>query len=126
VPACDKLEGFICNSLILGAHGQIAHVATDLFLEQIDARLTLYLRSAKRLQLSGKANRVRVVKGDVLDMQTLEGAMAGQDVVYATLAGQVEQQARTSTGTTFVLSNSVVPMILLPARAPAQAICSAS
>ena len=75
------------NILILGAHGQIARVATDLFLKHTDARLTLYLRNARRLKLSGHADRVRVVEGDVLDTKTLEAAMAGQDVVYANLAG---------------------------------------
>jgi len=82
------------NILILGAHGQIARVATDLFLKHTDARLTLYLRNARRLKLSGHADRVRVVEGDVLDTKTLEAAMAGQDVVYANLAGQLEQQAQ--------------------------------
>jgi saccharopine dehydrogenase-like NADP-dependent oxidoreductase len=82
------------NILILGAHGQIARVATDLFLKRTDARLTLYLRNARRLKLSGHADRVRVVEGDVLDTKALEAAMAGQDVVYANLAGQLEQQAR--------------------------------
>jgi uncharacterized protein YbjT (DUF2867 family) len=82
------------NILILGAHGQIARVATDLFLKRADARLTLYLRNARRLKLSGQADRVRVVEGDVLDTTKLEAAMAGQDVVYANLAGQLEQQAR--------------------------------
>jgi uncharacterized protein YbjT (DUF2867 family) len=82
------------NILILGAHGQIARVATDLFLKRTDTRLTLYLRNARRLTLSGHAERVRVVEGDVLDTKTLESAMAGQDVVYANLAGHLEQQAR--------------------------------
>jgi len=82
------------NILILGAYGQIARVATGLFLQRTDARLTLYLRNAKRLKLSGHADRVRVVEGDVLDTKALESAMAGQDVVYANLAGQLEQQAR--------------------------------
>jgi uncharacterized protein YbjT (DUF2867 family) len=80
--------------LILGAHGQIARVATDLFLKQTDVRLTLYLRNARRLKLPGHADRVRVVEGDVLDAKALESVMAGQDVVYANLAGQLEQQAR--------------------------------
>ncbi len=80
--------------LILGAHGQIARVATDLFLKRTDARLTLYLRNARRLKKSSHADRVRVVEGDVLDTKALESAMAGQDVVYANLAGQLEQQAR--------------------------------
>jgi nucleoside-diphosphate-sugar epimerase len=82
------------NILILGAHGQIARVATGLFLKGTDARLTLYLRNARRLKLSGYADRVRVVEGDVLDTKALESAMAGQNVVYANLAGQLEQQAR--------------------------------
>ena len=82
------------NILILGAHGQIARVATDLLLQHSDMRLTLYLRNAWRLKLSGHASRVRVVEGDVLDTKALEAAMAGQDVVYANLAGQLEQQAR--------------------------------
>jgi uncharacterized protein YbjT (DUF2867 family) len=82
------------NILILGAYGQIARVATDLFLKQTDSQLTLYLRNAKRLKLSGYAERARIVEGDVLNMKTLEAAIAGQDVVYANLAGQLEQQAR--------------------------------
>ena len=81
------------NILILGANGQIARAAIDLFLKRTDARLTLYLRNARRLKLFGHADRVRVVEGDVLDTKTLEAAMAGQDVVYANLAGQLEQQA---------------------------------
>jgi uncharacterized protein YbjT (DUF2867 family) len=82
------------NILILGAHGQIARVATGLFLQRTDVRLTLYLRNAKRLKLSGHTDRVRVVEGDVLDTKALESAMTGQDVVYANLAGLLEQQAR--------------------------------
>jgi uncharacterized protein YbjT (DUF2867 family) len=84
----------VTKILILGAHGQIARVATDLFLKQTDAYLTLYLRKAGRLKNIVHEDRVRVVEGDVLNVQTLEVAMAGQDVVYANLVGQMEQQAR--------------------------------
>jgi uncharacterized protein YbjT (DUF2867 family) len=82
------------NILILGANGQIARLAIDLLLKETDAHLTLYLRNAQRLKVSGHPDRVRTVEGDVLDARTLEAAMAGQDVVYANLAGQLEQQAR--------------------------------
>jgi uncharacterized protein YbjT (DUF2867 family) len=82
------------NILILGANGQIARVAIELLLKRTDARLTLFLRNARRLKLSDPADRLDVVEGDVLDMKTLEAAMTGQDVVYANLAGQLEQQAR--------------------------------
>jgi uncharacterized protein YbjT (DUF2867 family) len=80
------------NILILGAAGQVARFAIDLFLERTDARLTLYLRRAKRLHKL-QSERVRVVEGDVLDLKTLQAAMEGQDVVYANLAGQLDQQA---------------------------------
>ena len=81
------------NVLILGANGSVARVATDLFLNETDARLTLYLRNARRVK-HVDATRVRVVEGDVLDAERLKAAMAGQDVVYANLAGDLERQAR--------------------------------
>jgi uncharacterized protein YbjT (DUF2867 family) len=81
------------NVLVLGAHGRIARVATDLFLHATDAHLTLYLRNAKRLHGLGHADRVRIVEGDVLDRKRLASAMAGQTVVYANLSGPMERQA---------------------------------
>jgi uncharacterized protein YbjT (DUF2867 family) len=81
------------NILILGAAGDIARVATRLFLEETDARLTLYLRHARRIK-NHDPSRARVVEGDVLDTPTLTEAMAGQDVVYANLSGDLEPMAR--------------------------------
>lgn len=46
------------NILVLGAHGQIACVATEFFLAESPANLPLYLRNARRLNL--KHPRVRV------------------------------------------------------------------
>jgi uncharacterized protein YbjT (DUF2867 family) len=80
--------------LILGAYGQIARVATELFLETTNADLTLYLRTAKRLKPFTDPERVRIVEGDVLDLNRLEEAMRDQDVVYANLDGALEEQAR--------------------------------
>ena len=81
------------NVLILGAHGHIARVATDLLLQQTDVHLTLFLRHARRLK-NPDAQRVRIVEGDVLDEKALESAMSGQDVVYANLSGDLERQAQ--------------------------------
>jgi uncharacterized protein YbjT (DUF2867 family) len=81
------------NVLILGANGQVARYAVDLFLNETEARLTLYLRNSRRLR-NVDPNRARVIEGDVLDPSKLKGAMAGQDVVYANLAGDLERQAR--------------------------------
>ena len=82
----------MANVLILGANGQLARNTTRVFLRDTDARLTLYLRQAERLP-NPDPSRVRSVEGDVLDRKTLEAAMAGQDVVYANLAGDMKKQA---------------------------------
>jgi uncharacterized protein YbjT (DUF2867 family) len=78
--------------LILGANGQLARNTTRFFLDQTDARLTLYLRRAHRL-LNPDPSRARIVEGDVLDRTTLKAAMQGQDVVYANLSGDLTKQA---------------------------------
>ncbi|MDQ0202211.1 SDR family oxidoreductase [Neobacillus ginsengisoli] len=82
------------NVLILGANGSIARVAVDLFLKETDAQLTLYLRNSSRLK-NIDSSRVRVIEGDVLDIEKLKEAMIGQDVVYANLAGSLVQMAKT-------------------------------
>ncbi|RZL92471.1 MAG: NAD-dependent epimerase/dehydratase family protein [Variovorax sp.] len=82
------------NVLILGAAGQLARNATKFLLERTDARLTLYLRRASRLG-NPDPTRVTIVEADVLDAKALKAAMKGQDVVYANLAGEMAQQART-------------------------------
>jgi uncharacterized protein YbjT (DUF2867 family) len=84
----------VTKILILGAHGQIARVATRLLLERTDAELTLYLRKAKRLSSLEGNDRVRLVEGDVLNTAALDAAVTGQEVVYANLSGDMEKQAR--------------------------------
>ncbi|HTX68804.1 MAG TPA: NAD(P)H-binding protein [Thermoleophilia bacterium] len=81
------------NVLILGANGSIAREATRLFLDETDAQLTLFLRDPSRLEPVDH-DRARVVQGDVLDAAALREAMAGQDAVYAGLAGDLERMAR--------------------------------
>jgi uncharacterized protein YbjT (DUF2867 family) len=80
--------------LILGANGQLARNTIPFFLRHPDVQLTLYLRRANRLK-NPDPGRVTLVEGDVLDEETLRATMQGQDVVYANLAGGMEQQAKT-------------------------------
>ena len=80
------------NILILGANGQLACNTSRFLLRDTDARLTLYLRRAHRLT-NPDPSRVTIVEGDVLDPERLRAAMAGQDVVYANLAGALKRQA---------------------------------
>ena len=78
--------------LILGANGKLARNTTRVLLRDTDAKLTLYLRRASRLP-NPDPSRVTILEGDVLDATRLKPAMAGQDVVYANLAGSMKQQA---------------------------------
>ena len=79
--------------LVLGANGQLARNTIPFLLRKPDVALTLYLRRARRLP-NPDPSRVTIVEGDVLDPENLRGAMQGQDVVYANLAGDMAQQAR--------------------------------
>ena len=81
------------NVLILGATGSLARVATERFLKETDAKLTLFARNTRKLK-NIDPTRVRVVEGDVLDEGALKRAMAGQNVVYANLAGDLERMAK--------------------------------
>lgn len=78
--------------LVLGANGQVARHTTARFLRTTEVQLTLYLRRASRLP-NPDPTRCTVVEGDVLDRSTLMAAMDGQDVVFASLAGDMARQA---------------------------------
>lgn len=78
--------------LILGAGGQIARHVVDMLAERDGMSMTLFLRDARKLGLAAPGN-ARVIEADVLDAVKLKAAMAGQDVVYANLAGDVDVQA---------------------------------
>lgn len=81
------------NLLIIGAAGQIARVATGLFLKHTDVHLTLFLRDKRRLRSLEKTDRVRIIEGDATDPVALAAALVGQTVVYANLAGDLPEQA---------------------------------
>ncbi|GGB27066.1 NAD(P)H-binding protein [Allosediminivita pacifica] len=80
------------NILIIGATGGIAREAIGLFEDRTDCTLTLYQRRPARGDIEH-----RVIIGDATDEALLTRAMAGQDVVYANLSGNLPQQARAIT-----------------------------
>ena len=77
--------------LVLGASGQIAVHAVQMLGERQNVEQTLLLRDAKKLTGSEPGN-AKVVIGDVMDKKLLPQLMEGQDVVYANLAGEVDEQ----------------------------------
>lgn len=81
------------KALVLGAGGRIARHAEKMLADADDVEQTLFLRDTDRL--GDVPANARIVEGDVLDRARLDEAMRGHDVVYANLAGELDEQART-------------------------------
>lgn len=78
--------------IILGASGNIAGHVIDNLVKNPDMQLTLFLRRASRLS-NKDVSKCRILEGDVLNASQLKAAIAGQDIVYANLAGDLEAMA---------------------------------
>jgi uncharacterized protein YbjT (DUF2867 family) len=81
------------NVLILGASGNIAKHVIDILLKKDDINLTLFLRNARRLR-NNDISICRIVEGDVLNYVQLKDAVAGQDIVYGNLSGELEAMVK--------------------------------
>lgn len=79
--------------LVLGAGGQIAHWVIRMLADDANVQLTLFLRHARKLRGHVPGN-AHIVEGDVLDRHRLDAAMAGQDLVYVNLAGELDAQMK--------------------------------
>ena len=81
------------NVLLLGASGNIAKHVIDILCKKDDINLTLFLRNARRLR-NNDVSKCRIVEGDVLNYVQLKDAVAGQDIVYGNLSGELEAMAK--------------------------------
>jgi uncharacterized protein YbjT (DUF2867 family) len=81
------------NLFILGAGGNIAGHVIDMLSQESAVHQTLFLRKTSRLK-NRNTTHSRIVEGDVLRYDQLKAAMQGQDIVYANLAGELEQMAK--------------------------------
>lgn len=72
--------------LIIGATGTIGGAVRQTLLNETDDQLTLFARHANRLTTS---EREKTVVGDVMKAEDLDQAIAGQDVVFVALSGNL-------------------------------------
>ena len=79
--------------LILGATGGIGHWEAKFLSQQEDILITAYVRNPDKLD-SSLSERLKIVKGDVLDTEKLAEAIKGQDIVAAALSGDWLGQAK--------------------------------
>lgn len=78
------------NVLIIGATGTIGGAVRQNLLQNTDDKLTLFARSAGRLNVS---DRETAISGDVTKDAYLDKAIAGQDAVFVALSGNLEKFA---------------------------------
>ena len=76
------------NILIIGATGTLGRAVTENMLESTDDKLTLFSRSANRINITDP-DRERIISGNVMDDADLDKAMSGQDAVFAALSGNL-------------------------------------
>jgi len=81
------------NKIILGASGNIAKEVIEILVNNDDINLSLFLRDKSRLR-NYDVSKCRVIEGDVLNFDLLKEAISGQDIVYANLAGDLENMAK--------------------------------
>jgi len=78
------------NVLIIGATGTIGGTVRQTLLNETDDKLTLFARSAGRLNVS---DRETAMAGDVTSDSDLDKAMENQDAVFVALSGPLNRFA---------------------------------
>lgn len=84
------------NVLVLGASGQIARWVIDMLSTQTDIKMTLLYRNPIKIKGNEPLN-AEIIIGDASDQKLMEQLMAGTDIVYANLAGNVDEQMKVIT-----------------------------
>lgn len=80
------------NVLIIGANSRIAQWADKMLLKEPDINLTMFVRNKSKL--AAELQDKNVIVGDATNSDDLEQALIGQDIVYASLAGDVVTAAQ--------------------------------
>src|SRR5699024_3940382 len=80
------------NVLIIGANSRIAQWADKMLLADQDVNLTMFVRN--KAKLDPELQDQNVIMRDATNSADLEAAIKGQDIVYASLAGNVVDEAK--------------------------------
>lgn len=77
--------------IIIGATGSLAQYVTEAVQALPDVSLTLFARNRNKLHNTGSNT---VIEGDATNYDDVKNAIAGQDIVYVNLAGDLETMAK--------------------------------
>lgn len=72
--------------IIIGASGSLATVVIEELKKQNDVALTLFARNKNRISNPGNA---KTIEGEANNYNDVKNAIAGQDIVYVNLAGNL-------------------------------------
>ncbi len=78
--------------IVIGASGSLAKYVIDTLQNLPNVHLTLLARSKSRIE--NDTTNATVVEADVMDYDKLKKAIAGQDIVYVNLAGNLEAMTK--------------------------------
>lgn len=78
--------------IVIGASGSLANYVIDTLQKVPNVHLTLFARNKSRIE--NDTTNATVVEADVMDYDKLKKAIAGQDIVYVNLAGNLEAMAK--------------------------------
>lgn len=81
------------NVLVIGASSRIALWADQLLVNDSNVNVTFFVRQAQRLGPS--LQNQHIITGDATNLDDVTKAVKGQDIVYASLAGKVVEEAET-------------------------------
>ena len=79
--------------IIIGASGSLATYVVQELKRINDISLTLFVRNVKRLKPK-IAENCDVIVGDAMDYSSVKSAIAGHDIVYINLAGNLEEMTK--------------------------------
>ena len=79
--------------LIIGAGGSLAKYVIEALKKLENVSLTLFIRDKNKLSKSTVEN-CSLIEGDAMNYNDVKSAVAGQDIVYINLAGNLETMAK--------------------------------
>ncbi len=79
--------------LIIGAGGSLARYVTEALKSSGNTQLTLFVRNKNKLP-KAIAENCTVIEGDAMNYGIVKNAVAGKEIVYINLAGNLEPMAK--------------------------------
>src|SRR6266568_3028336 len=79
--------------IIIGASGSLAQYVIDALKPLKNVQLTLYVRSKSKLDKEAGEGGT-IIEGDAMDYKSVRDAVAGHDIVYVNLAGNLEAMTK--------------------------------